>query len=403
MPTYKYKVRDKFGKVIAGTIGGDSKNSVASHFESKGYTPVIIEEEAFSKDIPIFRSTKRVNHEDLNLFNRQLVTLVKAGVPLLAALSAVGKQTKSSVLRDTVQIITRDIEGGNSLSDAMKRHPYIFDELYVSTIKVGETSGAMDEIFARLADLGEHEADTKSKIKSATRYPLIALSVLAMGFLILVTYVIPRFMFIFKKYDAVLPLPTRILIWANHVIVNYWHIGILLAGMLIFGYKRFVNMPYGRRIRDTIRLKIPVFGPLFFMLTMSRFSRIMSIMLKSGVPILAVLDMVSKAAGNVIIADAIHEVMYSVNKGRGMAEPMARTKVFSPMVAQMVAIGEETGELDTLLMHVSEYYDQQANYMIKNLTTMLEPILVVILGCVVLLLALAIFLPMWNMLSFFRR
>lgn len=399
MPTYKYKVRDKFGKVLAGTIGGDNKNAVASHFESKGYTPVTIEEEGLAREITIFSGKKRVASEDMNLFNRQLVTLANAGLPLLASLSAVGKQTKSPTLRDTIQIIMRDIEGGISLSDAMKRHPHIFDELYVSTVKAGETSGAMDEIFARLADLGEHEADTKSKIKSSTRYPLVAVTVLIIGFAILVTYVVPKFAVIFNRYDTVLPLPTRILIWINHAIVNYWYIAIILGGVLVFGFKRLISTSYGRRAWDTIRLKVPIFGPLFFIITMSRFSRIMSIMLRSGVPILAVLDMVSKSAGNVVIGNAINDVMDSVNKGRGMAERMAKTKVFSPMVVQMVSIGEETGQLDTLLMRVSEYYDQQSDYMIKNLTTMLEPILVVILGCVVLLLALAIFLPMWNMMS----
>ena len=399
MSTYKYKVRDKFGKVLAGTIGGDNKNAVASHFESKGYTPVTIEEEGLSREITIFGGKRRVAPEDMNLFNRQLVTLANAGLPLLAALNAVGKQTKSPALGNTIQIIMRDIEGGSSLSDAMKRHPHIFDELYVNTVKAGETSGAMDEIFTRLADLGEHETDTKAKIKSSTRYPLIAVTVLIIGFAILVTYVVPKFAVIFKRYDTVLPLPTRILIWTNHAIVNYWYIAIILGGILAFGFKKLLNTSYGKRVWDTIRLKIPIFGPLFFIITMSRFCRIMSIMLRSGVPILAVLDMVSKSAGNVVIANAIKEVMESVNQGRGMAERMAKTKIFSPMVVQMVAIGEETGQLDTLLMRVSEYYDQQSDYMIKNLTTMIEPILVVVLGCVVLLLALAIFLPMWNMMS----
>jgi type II secretory pathway component PulF len=275
--------------------------------------------------------------------------------------------------------------------------------LYISTIKAGETSGALDEIFSRLADLGEHEADTKSKMKAATRYPIVAISVLVIGFAVLVTYVIPRFVSIFDRYEAELPLPTKVLIWINSAIVNYWHLTIVLIVLSIFAFRKFISLPYGRRIWDTLKLKVPVFGPLYFMITMSRFSRIMAIMIKSGVPILSILEMVSDAAGNVVIKNAIKDVMKSVNQGRGMAEPMSTSKVFSPLVVQMVSIGEETGQVDELLFRISEYYDQQSDYMIKNLTTMIEPILVVILGCVVLLMALAIFLPMWNMIGLFRR
>jgi type II secretory pathway component PulF len=403
MAVYNYKVRDKFGKLIAGTIGGDSRDSVASHFESMGYTPVTIREEVSSSQFVFFSRFKRVNPEDMNLFNRQLVTLVKAGLPLLASLRAIGKQTKSRVLRDAVQVITKDIEGGSSFSDALRRFPRIFDDLYISTIKAGETSGALDEIFSRLADLGEHEADTKSKMKAATRYPIVAISVLVIGFAVLVTYVIPRFVSIFDRYEAELPLPTKVLIWINSAIVNYWHLTIVLIVLSIFAFRKFISLPYGRRIWDTLKLKVPVFGPLYFMITMSRFSRIMAIMIKSGVPILSILEMVSDAAGNVVIKNAIKDVMKSVNQGRGMAEPMSTSKVFSPLVVQMVSIGEETGQVDELLFRISEYYDQQSDYMIKNLTTMIEPILVVILGCVVLLMALAIFLPMWNMIGLFRR
>lgn len=403
MARFKYKVRDKFGKVVTGSMESQDKNSVATHLESMGYAPVSISEESKLKNIQVFGSFGRVSSEDMNLFNRQLVTLIKAGLPLLAALNAVEKQTKSRVLRQAIQAIIKDIEGGSSLSEALRRHPSIFKDLYIHTIQAGETSGALDEMFSRLADLGEHEADTISKIKAATRYPVIAVIALISGFMIMITFVIPRFMTIFNRFDTVLPLPTRILIWLNNAIVNYWYIAIVALGVIVFTVRQFIGTPVGRRIWDTIRIRMPVFGPLFLMLTMSRFSRIMAIMLRSGVPILTILEIVANAADNVVISGAIKDIMKSVNQGRGMAEPMARSKVFSTMVVQMVSIGEETGQVDVLLMRVADYYDQQSDFMIKNLTTMLEPILVVILGGAVLVLALAIFLPMWNMISLFRR
>ena len=403
MPVYRYKVRDKFGKLVKGTIGGDNKDAVAFHFESMGYTPVSILEETPAQQLPFLNKIRRVKQEDINLFNRQMVTLIKAGLPLLSSLNAVMRQTKNGILRDVIQVIIRDIEGGSSFSDALSHHPYLFNEMYVNTIKAGELGGALDEILARLAELGEYDANTKAKIKAATRYPMIAVTVLCIGVFILVTYVIPRFSAIFAGQQVMLPLPTRILIWLNNAIRNYWYMAIALVVLSVFLFNRLINTKKGRRIWDGLRLKIPIFGPLVFMIMMSRFSRITAIMLRSGVPILGALDMVANTTGNVVIGEAVRDIMKSINEGGGMAEPMARSKVFSPMVAQMVAIGEETGNVDELLLHVSEHYDRQSNYMIQNLTTMIEPILVVILGCVVLVLALAIFLPMWNMIGLFRR
>jgi len=402
MPTYRYRVRDRFGKLITGTIGGDNRSAVAVHFESMGYAPVSITEEGLSEQTPLLARFKKVKEEDMNLFNRQLVTLIKAGLPLMAGLSAIEKQTKSDLLKEIVRMLIKDIEGGMSFSDALARHPRIFDEMYVNAVKAGEVGGVLDEILARLAELGEHETNTKAKIKTATRYPVIAVSALCVGFSILVTYVIPRFVALFAKYHGELPLPTKILIFINNAIRNYWYIIIILGGVGVAVFRKFIRTKKGRRIWDGFKLKVPIFGPLVFMIIMSRFSRIMSILIRSGVPILEILDMVSNATGNVVIGDAIRDIMTSVNQGGSMAEPMVKSKVFSPMVIQMVAIGEETGRVDELLLRVSEYYDQQSDYVIQNLTTMIEPILVVIIGGAVLLLALAIFLPMWNMIRLFR-
>ena len=402
MPQFRYRVRDKFGKLITGTIGGDDERAVATHFESMGYAPVSISREATTENISFMSRFKNVSMENLNLFNRQLVTLIKAGLPLLAGLNAIEKQTECDALRDIIRVIVKDIEGGSSFSEALTRHPRVFNEMYVSAVKAGEVGGVLDDILLRLAELGEHDAKTKDKITTATRYPLITIIFLVGGFFVLVTWVVPRFVSLFARFEGELPLPTKILIFINEAIRSYWYICLTVLAVLIVAFRKFTATHFGQKLWDAFKLKVPIFGPLVFMIIMSRFCRITAILIRSGVPILGILDMVSNATGNVVIGDAIKDIMASVNEGGSMAEPMAKSKVFTPMVIQMVSIGEETGKVVELLLRVSEYYDLLTDYMIANLTTMIEPILVVVIGCAVLMLALAIFLPMWNMIQLFK-
>jgi len=397
MQTYRYKVRDKFGKLTTGVIGSDSKENAAKHLERMGYAPVSIEEQRELPAAKFLERFNRIKREDLNLFTRQMVTLLKAGVPIATSLQSVEKQAKSKILRKVIQELMRDIEAGNSFSEALTRQPSAFDMLYANTVRAGEISGMMDEVLERLADLGEHEADTISKIKVATRYPLFALCILLVGFLIMVMFVLPRFVQLFSQMGTSLPLPTLIMIKLNYFLQHYWYIALLVSGGSIYAFVKFIKTKKGRYIWDGLILKMPIFGPLMSMLIMSRFSRITAIMFKSGVPILDVLDTVSNTVGNAVISGALLAIKEGVQQGKSIAEPMRISGVFSPLVIQMIAIGEETGRLDELLLRVSEYYDQQTDYMIKNLSTMIEPIFIVILASGVLVLALSVFLPMWNM------
>lgn len=397
MSTYRYKVRDKFGKLTTGVIGSDSRENAAKHLERMGYAPVSIEEQRELPAAKFFERFNRIKREDLNLFTRQMVTLLKAGIPITTSLQSAEKQAKSKILKKVIQELIRDIEAGNSFSEALTRQHRIFDALYANTVRAGEISGMMDEVLGRLADLGEHEADTISKIKVATRYPLFALCVLFIGFLIMVTFVLPRFVQLFTQMGTQLPLPTLIMIKLNYFLQHYWYMALLVFGGSIYAFVKFIKTKKGRHIWDRFILKMPAFGPLMNMLIMSRFSRITAIMVKSGVPILDVLDTVSKTVGNAVVSSALLAIRDGVQEGKSIAEPMRISGVFSPIVLQMVAVGEETGRLDELLLRVSEYYDQQTDYMIKNLSTMIEPIFIVILASGVLLLALSVFLPMWNM------
>jgi len=404
MNNYKYKVRDKLGALVTGVIGGENENDVNGKLRRMGYTPISInlsvERQAI---VNLVKKINRVSATELILFTRQMSTLVKAGVAIVAALEACKEQTNNEVLKKILGSIITDVEGGSSFSSALSRHPECFDELYVNMMRSGEAAGILETVLDRIADLGEYQEEIKAKIKTATRYPLLVVVALAVGFTIVVTFVIPRFASMFSQFKTQLPFPTRVMIGLNYTIKHYWYLIIMAAGGTIYGFFSYIKTSSGRAIWDRVKIKIPIFGPLIVKSAMSRFARVTSILTKSGLPILQVLELTAKTVGNTVISSAIDTIRTSVNEGKGMTEPMKANKLFPPIVVQMVAVGEETGKLDELLFKVSEYYDKQVDYTIKNLGILIEPILLLVLGCGVLFMALAIFLPMWDMMSLFRH
>jgi MSHA biogenesis protein MshG len=289
-----------------------------------------------------------------------------------------------------------------NFSDALKKYTNIFGEVYVSMIRAAETSGRLVDVLLSLNNLIEQEIDTRSRINAATRYPMLAFFVLCVGFLIVVTFVIPRFSSVYGQFGARLPLPTLIMIGVSIAIRKYWYIFLIVLGLMVFGFWRFINSRGGRPIWDNFKLKVPVFGPLLTMLALSRFARITALLMKSGVPILEIMDLVGKASGNVIIGRAIMNIKESIKQGKGISEPMKVSGLFPPVVTQMVAVGEQTGKVDELLLSVADYYDRESGYMIKNLTTYIEPILIFVLALMVLVMALGIFMPMWNLIKVFK-
>lgn len=405
MPNFKYTARDKQAKQWTGTIEADSKDEAVEQLKEKGYTPVFIEEDSagFSFGLGFLLRFRRVKPEDLIMFTRQLVTLQTAGLPLLASLQAIKEQTESKVLKTAITYIIFDVESGSSFSDALAKHPNIFNELYVNMVKAGEASGTLDNILERLAVLGEYQMQTRAKIRSATMYPLIVIVTLIIAFLVVVTFVLPRFADLFSRFNVALPVPTRILLAINSFVRDFWYLLLVVVIGAAFSFSRYINTKHGRFVWDAFKLKIPIFGPLILKITMSRFARTAGALIESGLPMLQVLEMSSKTAGNAILSKALEDVRRSVNEGKSMNEPMKANKLFPPIVTQMVAVGENTGKLDQLLMHISNYYDSQVDYALKNLTSAIEPILIFCLGSMVLVMALAIFLPMWNMMQVFRR
>ncbi len=399
MPTYKYRVRDKHGRAVSGIMGGATEKEAVESLKKMGYTPISMKEQKPSRNILNIELFNPVKAEDKVLFTRQMYTLLKAGVPMLTGLEAVGEQTDSKVLKDKILKIKADVESGTSFSDSLAKYPKIFPALYVSMVKSGEASGKLDEIMKSLAEMGEYDMDISSKIKSATRYPMLALGTLVVAFFVIVLFVIPRFTSFFSSFNMELPLPTRILFGLYRIIHGYWYWSLLGIIGICVGFVKFINTSFGRERWDMFKLKIPVFGPVIFKLAMSRFAKTTSILISSGIDMLKTLELTADTAGNTIIARAIRDIKDGVNQGQGLAAPMRVSKFFAPIVIQMVSIGEESGKLDELLLSASEHYDQQVDYTMKNLTTMIEPLLIFVLGFMVLFVALGVFLPMWNIVQ----
>jgi MSHA biogenesis protein MshG len=402
MADFRYKARDKFSQPVAGTVAAENEFAAAAKLQEMGYVPISLEPAAQGAGLDFLRALGGVKLEEVNSFTRQLYSLQKAGLPLLSSLESVAQETPNKSLRSAVEEISRSIRGGLSFSAALKNHSQIFDDIYVSMVKAAETGGNLVEILEKLCALLERDIDTRSRIKAATRYPMLAFLTLCLGFLIVVTFVIPRFAAIYGQFNAELPLPTRVLIAISIALRKFWYLFILAAAGVVFAFVRFTRSSFGRPLWDNFKLKVPVVGKLMMMLVMSRFARVTAILMKSGVPILEVLDLVGGTSGNIIITRAIIQIKESITQGKGMSEPMKVGGLFPATVVQMVSVGEQTGRIDELLLNVADYYDTESTYLIKNLTTYIEPILILVLGAMVLVMALAIFLPMWNLIKIFR-
>lgn len=407
MTAYRYKARDQSGSLMTGVVECSGREAAALQLDQLGYLPIRIEEQSAGFDWRAsFQAlndlTVRVTDEDLIILTRQMATLIDAGLSFVTVFDALIEQTANPKLKAILIQVRHDVEGGMFFSDALAKHPAVFDHLYVSMVRAGEAAGVLDEMLDRLALLAEHDAETRARILSATRYPKIVVVALVVAFGILVTFVIPRFAALYAQFKAALPLPTRIMIGINHMVQSY---GVVIAVALlaaIFGVRTYVKTPAGRAVWDEFKLRIPIFGPIFLKSALSRFARVFGTLNRCGLPALQALDIVSKTVGNSAISRVIDAIQEGARQGRGLVQPMKASKLFPAGIVQMVAIGEETGKLEAMLMKVSEYYDREVDYSIRALSTSLEPILLTVIGAAVLFLALAILMPWWNLINVYR-
>ncbi|MDD5225998.1 MAG: type II secretion system F family protein [Candidatus Omnitrophica bacterium] len=401
--SYRYKARDKFGRSLTGQMTAGSDAEVATQLKQKELTPFSIEpiEEKVSGDF--FARFRRFRLSDINAFTRELYTLTKAGLTVLASLEVIGEQDRNPVLKKIVEGLIQSIRGGASIADSLQRTPKIFNELYVNMIRAGEVSGRLEQILERLIFIGEAEEKLRMRVKSALRYPTLVLSALVIAFLVITNFIIPKFAALFAKSGVELPLPTRILLGIHDAFSRYGWLTAIVAIVSGIFLVRFLKTPAGKLLKDRLMLKVPVFGPLVLKADMSRFARIMALLIQSGIPALRALEIAAGSADNKVVAGAIDKIRVSVTEGTSMTQPMKESGIFPPSVIRMVRVGEETGKIDELLLKVSEYYDMQVEYTVTNLMVLIEPMLIVVLGGMVFVLALGMFLPMWNMISLFKH
>ncbi len=397
MPSFEYKAIKPDGSEVTEVMEAKDSAAVTGYLDKLGYLPLKIKQSGGGTNLNFFSKKKKVKEAEIIVFTRQLVTLMRAGVPLLSCLDALVEQADSEGLKEIIEKVYVDIESGLSLSDALKRHPKEFPGLYINSIKAGEMGGALDEVLQRLVELMEHELEVNARIKSAMRYPIIVVVSLLLAFIALMMLVVPNFISLFEQMELELPLPTRLLIGFHYVLSNYWYLAIAGVSALVIGFLKYIKTEKGAFRWDQFMITVPVFGNLNLKTAMSRFTRMFETLNSSGLPILQTLDITSKTVGNVVIGKEIEKAALGVLQGAGLAAPLAEGKIFPPMVIRMISIGEQSGSLDTMLLNVSKHYDTEVEYAVKNLTSMIEPILTVGVGVIVLFLALAIFLPMWSL------
>jgi type II secretory pathway component PulF len=400
---FSYKARDQKGNAISGTVESATVELAGAHLDSLGYIPIAVTEQPTSPLLTLADFlTRSIPPEDIIFFTFQISTLIGAGVPLLESLKTISQQIKNEQFKKILEQACRDIEGGSSLSESFAKHPKLFPGVYVHMIRAGEASGKLEEIFSRIAELAEHEADTREKIQAAVRYPKLVIGALFLAFVIVTVFVVPQFVKIFSQFKVALPLPTRMLIGMNAFIQSYWMYMIAAGAGLVIALMCYLRTRKGRYLWDSMKIKVPIVGPLFLKASLSRFTNILGLLNQSGLPIIENLQVTAQTIGNLIIAEAIDAIRESVYRGTGLAEPMRKNRLFTPLVIQMVAVGETSGMLDQTLPKVAKFYDLEVEHETKKLATYIEPLLTVCLGAVVLFFALAIFLPMWDMTKFAR-
>lgn len=405
MPVFAYTARAADGKVLSSTAEAISPMDLRQRLTQQGMTVKDVKPakaapakaKAGAKGGGFLDRFSRVKLTDLSLFCRQFSTMIDAGVSLVRCLDVLADQSQSAKLRRIINDMRSEVEAGNTLSKAMAKYPTVFDNLFVGLIRAGEVGGVLEEALQRLSGFLEKDLELRRKVQAAMTYPAIV-SVLALGIVIfLVTFILPKFMDLFNdlglKRDQ-FPTMTLVLMDASHFLTSKWWMALIILAVIIVSVKMFGRTKFGRRTLDRLKLKVPVFGKLNHKVALARFSRTLSTLLASGVPILQALETVAGTVSNEIISDAILDARARVREGDVISEPLRKSKMFPPMVVQMIAIGQESGALDTMLMKIADYYEQEVDSAIASLTAAIEPILIVFLGFTVGFIVIAMFMPL---------
>ena len=404
MSAFTWQGRNARGELVSGRVEAETTDQVAEQLLKIDVTPISISAAAPSreeKDIlgPFLRRLgfDRPGLNDLILFSRQMYTLTKAGVPLIQGLRNVSRSTRNVIMCEAIEDVAAALESGRGLANGLAQNPKVFPTMYISIVRVGENSGALEESFDQMATYLELERDFRARLKSALRYPAMVIIAMFIAVAILMTFVVPVFANFFASADAELPLPTRIIVGASNFTVEWWWVILLAIVGSYYAFRRWIETERGAYIWDRTKLRLPAVGKILFQGTMARFARSFAMTYRAGVPLVQGMTLVSKAVENEYVGQAVTDMRSGIERGESLSRTAEATGLFSPLVLQMISVGEETGNVDGMLLETAEFYEREVDYDLRNLSAYIEPILLVFLAALVLILALGVFLPMWDM------
>jgi type IV pilus assembly protein PilC len=403
MPTtYAYKVRDRSGKVLSGSLDAENTALVANRLRQMGYVPIAIDKKAgatVQRDVTIPGLTNRVKLKEIAVFSRQFATMINSGLTLLRALSILVMQTDNKYFKGVIDQIRLDVQSGSSLSQALSKHPKQFNRLYIAMVRAGESGGNLDRTLNELATTIEKQVELRGKIRSALSYPLMVVFMVSCILLAMLIFIVPVFKKMYGELKGKLPPATRILISVSDIVIHAapFLIGAAIVG--VFVYRKWVSTPRGKAFRDRAILRVPIFGGLVRKTAMTRFSSTLATLLSSGVPVLESLDITADTVNNSVVADGVHAIADGAKRGEPLTRPLAAHPVFPPMVTQMMAVGEETGALDNLLRKVATFFEQEVDRTVSALTSLLEPLLIVVIGGAVGAMVISLYLPMFDIIK----
>ncbi|MFH1767706.1 MAG: type II secretion system F family protein [Candidatus Omnitrophota bacterium] len=407
MALYNYTGLDSKGKSVKGEIEARNELDVYTQLTQIGCTPVSITLKSKGglslTKLLSSPKQKKVTSRSIIIFTRQFSTIVKAAVPIVEGLGVLAEQSDDPVLKEALRKILHDIQEGKRLSEAMARHPGVFNELYVNTVVAGESGGVLDKVLLRLADVLEEEQETRESISSAFRYPIMVIVAMFVAVIVLSTKVIPAFVTLYEGKGPGLPFPTKVMLVIGNSLKNYWFITLPAIAIVFFLIKAYINTPQGRLLWDGMKFKMKIIGPVYNKIVMLRFSSMLNVLYQAGLPILKIMDIVKITIGNVVLAQEIDNIKRDVADGKGVSGGILGSKIFPRLVGYMISIGEKTGSLSMMLDSLYDYYSSEVRASLKTLTSLIEPIMTLVLGAVVAFMAISIFMPMWSLIGAFKK
>ncbi len=400
MAVFNYSVRDKAGKIVKGSLEGESREAVSAKLRQMGYIILDLDQQSQIAAMGQIKIGTGVKVKAVAIFARQFATMINAGLSLTKCLSILAAQTESDALKAIIQQVAKDVEAGQSLSDALVRHPKVFPPIFVNMVRAGEIGGVLDEVLVRVADHFEQELALKGKIKSAMTYPIAMGGLVMMILVAMMVFVVPVFQGMFESMGGELPFMTQMLVDASEFVSGFGGVlTVVVVLALVFGFRYWTSTTSGRYIWDATKLRMPIFGSMIRKIALAKFTRTFGTLVSAGVPILSALDIVADTAGNAVVAKAVQRARSAIKEGETIAKPLAESPVFPSMLVQMIAVGEETGALDAMLNKIADFYDEEVANAVDGLTSLIEPLMMASLGGIVGGMVVALYLPMFQIIT----